>query len=229
MGLALTPRLSGVRDNYLVNPLKIIVIEDDDFTRFTLVATLKTNNFNVVAEAQNAGLAISRAIEHRPDVALIDLDLGKGPTGLDLSVALRKNLPEIGIVFLTSYKDPRLLRSSLPELPAGSIFLVKQDTNNPDFLVKKINEAAEQKNRVNESNRNLESDFTDSQIETLKLLAEGLSNSEIAKKRFVTEKAIEVTIARLAKKFDVPYDAASNQRVVLAKKVFSMMGKSHDF
>jgi hypothetical protein len=212
-----------------MNQVKIIVIEDDDFTRFTLIATLKTNNFNVVAEANNAGLAISRAMEHRPDVALIDLDLGKGPTGIDLSIVLRKNLPEIGIVFLTSYKDPRLLRTSLPELPKGSIFLVKQDTNNPDHLTKRILEAVNQKNQNTNLDQQIETDFTDSQIETLKLLAEGLSNSEIAKKRFVTEKAIEVTIARLAKKFDVPYDSASNQRVVLANKVFSMMGKNNEF
>lgn len=212
-----------------MNQVKIIVIEDDDFTRFTLIATLKTNNFNVVAEANNAGLAISRAMEHRPDVALIDLDLGKGPTGIDLSIVLRKNLPEIGIVFLTSYKDPRLLRTSLPELPKGSIFLVKQDTNNPDHLTKRILEAVNQKNQNTNLDQQIETDFTDSQIETLKLLAEGLSNSEIAKKRFVTEKAIEVTIARLAKKFDVPYDSASNQRVVLANKVFSMMGKNSEF
>ena len=45
----------------------------------------------------------------------------------------------------------------------------------------------------------------------------------------MTEKAVEVTIARLAKKFDIAYDAASNQRVVLAKKVFSMMGQNHGF
>lgn len=212
-----------------MNQVKIIVIEDDDFTRFTLIATLKTNNFNVVAEANNAGLAISRAMEHRPDVALIDLDLGKGPTGIDLSIVLRKNLPEIGIVFLTSYKDPRLLRTSLPELPKGSIFLVKQDTNNPDHLTKRILEAVNQKNQNTNVDQQIETDFTDSQIETLKLLAEGLSNSEIAKKRFVTEKAVEVTIARLAKKFDVPYDSASNQRVVLANKVFSMMGKNNEF
>jgi DNA-binding NarL/FixJ family response regulator len=211
-----------------MNPLKVIIVEDDDFTRFTLVATLKANDFNVVADAPNAGLAISRAMEHRPDVALLDLDLGKGPTGLDLSLVLRKNLPEIGIVFLTSYKDPRLLRSSLPDLPPGSIFLVKQDTNNPDLLSKKIKEAAEQKNKDTLGSHGLELEFTDSQIETLKLLAQGLSNSEIAKQRFVTEKAIEVTIARLAKKFDIAYDSASNQRVILAKKVFSMMGKNSD-
>lgn len=211
-----------------MNPLKLIVVEDDDFTLFTLSATLKASGFEVVAEAKNAGEAVSKSIEKRPDVALLDLDLGIGPTGIDLSIALRKKLPNIGIVFLTSYKDPRLLRSSLPELPAGSIFLVKQDIADPSVLEIKVREAALYKIGNKDKSPVIESEFTDSQIETLKLLAEGLSNGEIAKRRFVTEKAIEVTIARLAKKFDIPYDAASNQRVVLAKKVFELMGIKHD-
>lgn len=211
-----------------MNPLKLIVVEDDDFTLFTLSATLKASGFEVVAEAKNAGEAVSKSIEKRPDVALLDLDLGIGPTGIDLSIALRKKLPNIGIVFLTSYKDPRLLRSSLPELPAGSIFLVKQDISDPSVLEIKVREAALYKIGNKDKSPVIESEFTDSQIETLKLLAEGLSNGEIAKRRFVTEKAIEVTIARLAKKFDIPYDAASNQRVVLAKKVFELMGIKHD-
>lgn len=211
-----------------MNPLKLIVVEDDDFTLFTLSATLKASGFEVVAEAKNAGEAVSKSIEKRPDVALLDLDLGIGPTGIDLSIALRKKLPNIGIVFLTSYKDPRLLRSSLPELPAGSIFLVKQDIADTSVLEIKVREAALYKIGNKDKSPVIESEFTDSQIETLKLLAEGLSNGEIAKRRFVTEKAIEVTIARLAKKFDIPYDAASNQRVVLAKKVFELMGIKHD-
>ena len=211
-----------------MNQLKLIVVEDDDFTLFTLSATLKASGFDVVAEAKNAGEAVSKSLEKRPDVALLDLDLGIGPTGVDLSIALRKKLPNIGIVFLTSYKDPRLLRSSLPELPAGSIFLVKQDITDPSLLEIKVREAALYKIGNKDKSPVIESEFTDSQIETLKLLAEGLSNGEIAKRRFVTEKAIEVTIARLAKKFDIPYDAASNQRVVLAKKVFELMGIKHD-
>mgnify|MGYP006287729895 CR=1 FL=1 len=211
-----------------MNPLKLIVVEDDDFTLFTLSATLKASGFDVVAESKNAGEAVSKSLEKRPDVALLDLDLGIGPTGIDLSIALRKKLPNIGIVFLTSYKDPRLLRSSLPELPAGSIFLVKQDITDPSVLELKVREAALYKIGNKDKSPVIESEFTDSQIETLKLLAEGLSNGEIAKRRFVTEKAIEVTIARLAKKFDIPYDAASNQRVVLAKKVFELMGIKHD-
>lgn len=205
------------------------MVEDDEFTRFTLVATLKSKNFKVVAEAKNAGEAMAKARDFKPDVALLDLDLGTGPTGVDLSVALRRNYPKMGIVFLTSYKDPRLLRSSLPELPIGSIFLVKQEINNQDILELKIKEAFMfQENNATESPK-IESEFTDSQIETLKLLAQGLSNAEIAKRRFVTEKAIEVTIARLAKKFEIPYDTASNQRVVLAKKVFNLMGIKNEF
>lgn len=211
-----------------MNPLKLIIVEDDDFTLFTLSATLKANGFDVVAEAKNAGEAVAKSLEKRPDVALLDLDLGIGPTGIDLSIALRKKLPNIGIVFLTSYKDPRLLRTSLPELPVGSIFLVKQDISDPSVLEIKIREAALYKIGNKDKSPVIESEFTDSQIETLKLLAEGLSNGEIAKRRFVTEKAIEVTIARLAKKFDIPYDAASNQRVVLAKKVFELMGNKHE-
>jgi DNA-binding NarL/FixJ family response regulator len=211
-----------------MNQLKLIVVEDDDFTLFTLSATLKASGFDVVAEAKNAGEAVSKSLEKRPDVALLDLDLGIGPTGVDLSIALRKKLSNIGIVFLTSYKDPRLLRSSLPELPAGSIFLVKQDITDPSLLEIKVREAALYKIGNKDKSPVIESEFTDSQIETLKLLAEGLSNGEIAKRRFVTEKAIEVTIARLAKKFDIPYDAASNQRVVLAKKVFELMGIKHE-
>jgi DNA-binding NarL/FixJ family response regulator len=211
-----------------MNTLKLIIVEDDDFTLFTLSATLKANGFDVVAEAKNAGEAVAKSLEKRPDVALLDLDLGIGPTGIDLSIALRKKIPNIGIVFLTSYKDPRLLRSSLPELPAGSIFLVKQDISDPSVLEIKIREAALYKIGNKDKSPVIESEFTDSQIETLKLLAEGLSNGEIAKRRFVTEKAIEVTIARLAKKFDIPYDAASNQRVVLAKKVFELMGNKHE-
>lgn len=209
--------------------LKVLVVEDDEFTRFTLSATLKSKNFEVIAEAKNAGEAMTKAKLNKPDVALLDLDLGAGPTGIDLSLVLRRTFPNIGIVFLTSYKDPRLLRSSLPDLPVGSIFLVKQDVNNPDVLDLKIRESAMFKSINAKEAPKIESDFTDSQIETLKLLAQGLSNSEIARRRFVTEKAVEVTIARLAKKFDIPYDAASNQRVVLAKKVFALMGIKNEF
>jgi DNA-binding NarL/FixJ family response regulator len=211
-----------------MNLLKLMIVEDDDFTLFTLSATLSTHGFEVVAKAKNAGEAVTKALETRPDVALLDLDLGIGPTGVDLSLALRKKIPNLGIVFLTSYKDPRLLRSSLPDLPIGSIFLNKQDVSDPSMLEIKIKEAALYKINNKKKSPVIESEFTDSQIETLKLLAQGLSNSEIAKRRFVTEKAIEVTIARLAKKFDIPYDSASNQRVVLAKKVFNLMGVTHE-
>jgi hypothetical protein len=50
---------------------------------------------------------------------------------------------------------------------------------------------------------------------------------EIAKQRFVTEKSVELTISRVAKKLGISRDQASNQRVQLVKKVLELTGKNY--
>jgi DNA-binding NarL/FixJ family response regulator len=70
-------------------------------------------------------------------------------------------------------------------------------------------------------------ELSDTQIETLRLVAQGLSNLEIAKQRFVTEKSVELTISRVAKKLGISRDQASNQRVQLVKKVLELTGKNY--
>ena len=207
--------------------VKVMVVEDDAFTRFTLISTLHLSNFIVVAEANNSGEAIIKAEKFKPDVVLLDLDLGKGPTGVDLAVALRNKYPKIGIVILTSYSDPRLHRSSIPDLPSGSIFLVKQDISNPREIENKV--LASSQNPVGIDSVKVPNKFelSDTQIETLRLVAQGLSNLEIAKQRFVTEKSVELTISRVAKKLGISRDQASNQRVQLVKKVLELTGKNY--
>jgi DNA-binding NarL/FixJ family response regulator len=66
--------------------------------------------------------------------------------------------------------------------------------------------------------------LTATQVETLRYLAEGLSNAEIAKKRFVTERSIEVAISRIAKSLGLAPDATRNQRVHMAKVYFRSSG-----
>ena len=65
---------------------------------------------------------------------------------------------------------------------------------------------------------------TESQLETMKLIAEGLSNSEIAKVRGVSEKSIEQIISRLAAHLDLPKGAQSNMRVQISKMYFRLTG-----
>jgi DNA-binding NarL/FixJ family response regulator len=66
--------------------------------------------------------------------------------------------------------------------------------------------------------------LTSTQVETLRYLAEGLSNAEIAKKRFVTERSVEVAISRIAKALGLGPDATRNQRVHMAKVYFRASG-----
>jgi DNA-binding NarL/FixJ family response regulator len=66
--------------------------------------------------------------------------------------------------------------------------------------------------------------LTDIQIETLRLVAQGLSNSEIAKVRFVSEKSVEQIVARIAQHLSIIPDRRRNLRVALAGEYFKWLG-----
>lgn len=66
--------------------------------------------------------------------------------------------------------------------------------------------------------------MTDSQLETMRLIAQGHSNAEIAKIRGVSEKSIEQTISRLVANLDIPKTGKGNQRVQISKLYFRLTG-----
>ena len=209
----------------------IMVIEDDSFTRSTLCAALRSLGLNVVAESGSSREALVLGKTHLPSAALIDLDLGKGPTGIDLAIALRKIKRDIGIVFLTSYDDPRFLRPNLSPLPVGSQYLVKKSVAEIATVTRAIENAILSAKQTGSGSRALQSgggvqlsELTSIQIETLRLVSQGLTNSEIAKQRFINVKSVEQTINRVAKILDLPQDITHNQRVHMARVFFRSSG-----
>ena len=209
----------------------IMVVEDDSFTRSTLCAALRSLGLNVVAESGSSREALVLGRTHRPSAALIDLDLGKGPTGIDLAIAMRQIKPDIGIVFLTSYDDPRFLRPNLPPLPVGSQYLVKKSVGEIATVTRAIKNAITSAKQASSGSRAIQSggglqlsELTDIQIETLRLVSQGLTNSEIAKQRFIAVKSVEQTINRIAKILNLPQDITHNQRVHMARVFFRSSG-----
>lgn len=205
-------------------------MEDDDFTRLMIVTALRSQGIDVVLETAEASTALEQAKSADIDVALLDLQLGKGPTGIDLAVALRRDAPKLGILFLTSYEDPRLLNPNLPELPFGSVYLNKKSISEIETLLEAINLAKQPRavvaKRVSKTKTGPIASLTDTQLETLRLMAQGLSNAEIAKRRYVTEKSVETSIARLAKTMGLVQDPTKNQRVHMAKVYFRALGSN---
>lgn len=210
-----------------------VVVEDDDFTRAMLVGSLRAQDIDVVIETALPSSALELSRKYPPDVAILDLHLGPGPTGIDLAIELRLLHPKIGIVLLTSYEDPRLLDSNLPEIPFGSVYLNKKSVSSIEILLSSIRHAVKLKGEGVASRQKAKvtsgiSKLSDTQLETLRLMSKGLSNAEIAKRRFVTEKSVEQSIARLAKSMGLEQNATRNQRVHMAKVYFRALGVSVD-
>ena len=207
--------------------LKVAVVEDDAFTRFTLVTALKSQGLNVAFDAADAAEAAILAKLHIIDVAILDLHLGAGPTGIDVSQALRRRNPSVGIVFLTSFDDPRLLSATLPAMPGNAQYLTKGSIADVETLMKAVRLAAAGKgNSAGQQQSQLLGNISDVQLETLRLVAQGFSNAEIAKRRFVTERSVEVAIGRMAKFLRLEPDTSRNQRVHMAKVFFRALGRS---
>lgn len=206
-----------------------MVLEDDTFTRLSLVAALVHFGYDVVIEESVPANAIARSLVAKPTAAILDLHLGKGATGLDVARELRRQNPRIGIVLLTSFDDPRLLNPNLPPVPVGTIYLTKQKvekiTEIRDAIVKSLDF---EKSQLFPEHIPAFGNLSDVQIETLRLVAQGLSNAEIAKRRFVKEKSIELTISRVAKSLGIEAGVAINQRVHISRVYFRAIGVNVD-
>lgn len=204
---------------------KLLIVEDDSFTRGTLAASLLKAGFASVQQAGTVTEALSAFDESNPDVCLIDLDLGPGPTGIDLAELIRKKNPKVGVVILTSYLDPRLHHPRITRLPAGTQYLVKQSLTDISQIVSTLLDSINQSNPFIRRRDQLgRSSFTEVQLETMKLIAAGHTNAEIAKRRHVSEKAIEKTIRLISAQFDEGDLDGKNVRVAITRAYLELTG-----
>jgi DNA-binding NarL/FixJ family response regulator len=200
--------------------LRVLLVEDDDFTRSTLTAALERHGVVVTHAVSSARDALT--LVELPEVALLDLDLGPGPTGIDLAVALRERAPTIGLVLLTSYDDPRLISSDLPSAPRGTRYLRKREVDDVRAVITQIGSAARRPFALTRAG---ETELSETQIHTLRAVADGLSTAEIARRRGITEKAVEKTITQLCVRFGIERISTHNQRVRLAAEYHSLTGQ----
>jgi DNA-binding NarL/FixJ family response regulator len=206
---------------------RVLLMEDDALTRSAIASALEAKGYEISAQASNVAQAIEAISTNEIDVVVLDLDVGVGPTGMDLADVLARRLPNLAIVLLTSSVDPRLIRASLPEIPSNAIYVVKQDVADMSVLTNAIEDAIKTSQDTSRKlNQYIDQiPLTDVQMETLRLVAQGLTNAEIAKQRFVTEKAVEYTISKIATALNIETTTSSNQRVHIARMYFRLRGQ----
>ena len=203
---------------------RVVIVDNDAFTRATLAAALSGKNFEVVAAVGKASQCLALPDLNSVHVALLDLDLGDGPTGLDLAKALRERYPKIGIVLLTTYDDPRLVASNLPPLPKGGIHLRKRDVHEMKVVAKAVLEAATKPVSQRSGPGADGPTLTQTQNEVLRDVVQGLSNAQIAEKRGTSNSAVEKMVARIAERLGISPDDG-NVRVILTQEYLKLTGK----
>jgi DNA-binding response OmpR family regulator len=108
----------------------VVVIEDDNLIRSLIASHLESAGFQVaVAGNYTDALRLIRVVD--PDALIIDIDLGPGPTGLDIAERVRKGSDEVAIVFLTALSDPRFADSSLSKNAPATAYLNKHLVSAP--------------------------------------------------------------------------------------------------
>ena len=204
---------------------RVLLIDDDLFTRSSLTAALNGAGMSVIATAENGSSGIAAIKSSNPEVAVVDLDLGPGPSGIDICYALRNHDPLIGLVLLTSYTDPRVHDPSNSQLPKGCRFLSKTEMTDIKVLVQEILIARNKPLSINKNKGSTANKLTDSQLEVLIAVAQGLSSAEIAANRGVSVKAIEAMIAKIHSILGITKSKSLNQRVQLARTYFQLSGR----
>lgn len=161
--------------------IRVLLVEETDLVRGALAALLtREEDIEVVAASPGHDQAVPRALSHRPDVVVIDID-GGADEALGTSRELAARLPECGILLVADSAPPEFLREALELRVAGLI-----GKNGPfDTLAQGVRKVAAGERFIApelalQALSSAESPLTPRESEVLRLAADGTPTREIA-------------------------------------------------
>ena len=180
--------------------LRLVIVEDEDLYRDLLSTVLALDKgLEVAGSYANADTALREIPAVRPDVALLDIELGGATNGVQLGLLLREQLPQLGIVLLSNVRAPRLLGSIPQGQVGGWSYLLKRSVRDAGVLRRAIDGSAQglvtldpglvAHRQVRERGRI--SGLTERQRGILELVAEGWTNENIAQRLGIAVKTVE--------------------------------------
>jgi DNA-binding NarL/FixJ family response regulator len=195
--------------------LRVVVADDAMITRHGLVRLLAEAGVDVVAEAQDAEALLLKVSATRPDAAIIDIRMPPTHTdeGLVAAKAIRSQHPDVAVLILSSYIEPRYAMELLDEHPERVGYLLKERVFDIAVLVDALRRRDEGESVVDPTivtrllgRRRQASpleELTGREREVLELLAEGRSNPQIAAELFISPKTASVHVSNILGKLGV--------------------------
>ena len=204
----------------------VLVVEDDRLLA-SLVATLLEGEDFIVHTAHDVAGATELLKIIEPDVAVLDVNLGDGPSGIQLGQLMAIKYPGVGIVFLTQFPDLKAAGVEPNALPKGAAVAGKDRLDAGKDLLEAIDSVlASGKKPVrhdNEQDMPL-TQLTSHQLEVLKQVASGMTNQAIAQENDTTERSVERTLQNIFSRLGVEQSPTTNPRVEATRRYIAHLG-----
>ena len=191
--------------------VRVLVVDDHRLVRKGIISLLSARpEIEVVGEAENGELALTRSAALHPHVILLDLSMPV-MDGLATIPALKKQEPAAGILVLTSFSEDERVFAAVR---AGALGYVLKDASleelvdairsvsrgQPYLSADVAQKLVRQVHRVNAPAAAPEEPLSEREIEVLKLVATGLANSDIAERLAISERTVGAHISRILDK-----------------------------
>lgn len=195
---------------------RVAVVCDDEHSFAVLVGYVVEHLGYTVYTCATATDAIELAEANDADLVVIDLDLGPGPTGIDVLMRIKEQAPWTAGVVLTGHRSPKLVRRDLPSSVPGVAYLVKTDLESARELTSAI-QAAVAGNPTRMPAAGDVPRLTNTQADLLRMINSGLSNEEIAKQRGRTLRSVQRMVSRLYQTLGIEDGPELNARVIASQ------------
>lgn len=203
--------------------MRIVLAEDSALLREGITLLAVTAGHEIVETAANGPQIVPALLEHRPDIAVLDIRMPPSfrDEGLRAAIEARTQLPGLPILVLSQYVEPAYATELLGTGANGTGYLLKD-------RVGRVEEFLDALNRVAAGGTALDPEvvaqlmkqhdplhvLTEREREVLHHMAQGLDNVAIATQLVITERAVSKHIGNIFRKLDLPHTDSGHRRVL---------------
>ena len=206
--------------------MRVVVAEDLFLLRDGLTRLLAAHEFEIAAAVDTAPALLCALLEHRPDVAVVDVRMPPAfaDDGLQAALAARREVPGLPVLLLSQYVEQLYARELLADQAGAVGYLLKDRVFSDEAFVDAIRTEAGggtvmdpevvTKLLGRRSRDEPISRLSGREREVLELMAEGRSNTAIAQRLYITEKAVSKHTTSIFTKLGLAADQDDNRRVL---------------
>jgi DNA-binding NarL/FixJ family response regulator len=208
-------------------PIRVVIGEDDVLLREGIARILESAGMDVVAQTGNADDFLRRAHAHRPDVAVVDVQMPprNEDDGLRAALELRETSPQIGVLVLSQYFEESYAVDLIGDHAEGVGYLLKERVGDVSVFIDAVSRVAGGGTALDaeivgrmlgrrRANGPLD-ELSPRERDVLKEMAEGKSNKGVAEALIVSEAAVEKHVGSIFRKLGIE-PAVNEHRRVLA-------------